>query len=153
MVVQTKEINEDVPDIPLIKDDNEYETDGFSISGFTNLPDLNFTEYLQGNKNQAYTDCLNNMARTVSVKYAKKKYQNDPKELTKVVNSFLYDRNNLKTLPFPKLGNTIRIHAARWPISHWRERYYDETPGKTITLINEYHEKKALGQRTWIANR
>lgn len=108
---------ESVPDIPLIQDEKTYESDGFTLSGFVKLPNLNFTEYLIGNRNQAYTDCLLNTARTVSVKYAKKKYANNPEKLEEIANKYLY-QSKYEELPFPKLGKTVHIYSQIIPIPH-----------------------------------
>lgn len=74
MQVMEKEPYHNVPEIPLIADSKTYQSDGFTFSGYTNLPQINITEYQQGNLNKHYTDALINMGRTVSVKFAEKKY-------------------------------------------------------------------------------
>jgi hypothetical protein len=115
MLVQEVKEDQNVPQIPLIQDTNTYQSDGFSLSGFITLPNLNFTEYLMGNMNQAYTDCLLNIARTVSVKYAKKKHHKNPKKMEKIVNEYLYE-SKLNKLPFPKMAKSVRIHSLIVPL-------------------------------------
>jgi hypothetical protein len=104
-----------VPDIPNTVDPELYSCDGYTYSGFVTLPNLNFTEYLEGNRNQGYTNALINIGRTASVNYARIKYKNNPKKLEHKINQYRF-HTNMESLPFPKKANHIYVNSQVIPI-------------------------------------
>jgi len=115
MQIKDKEPFIDVPEIPLIADKNYYQSDGFTFSGFCNLPQINVTEWQQGNLNKSYTDALINMGRTVSVKFAQIKYKDDPEKLAQKIKQYRF-HTNVESLPFPKKDQHVYINSQIIPI-------------------------------------
>jgi hypothetical protein len=115
MQVMDKKSFSEVPEVPLIKDTRMYQSDGFTFSGFVNLPPLNLTEWQQGNLNKNYTDALINMGRTVSVKFAEIKYKKDPEILAQKIKQYRF-HTNMESLPFPKIDQHVYINSQIIPI-------------------------------------
>ena len=120
MQVMEKQRFSNVPDIPLVTDDILYPCDGYTYSGFVTLPNLNFTEYLEGNRNRGYTNALINIGRSASEKYATIKFKDKPEKLKKRIERFRHF-TKMESLPFPKKGNHIYINSQVIPIPNYLE--------------------------------